>query len=91
MNGLEEKMRRVIVRAFLVVAGSLMAGGVALAQPKGEDRWEDQHPLGQVRDLSPHIAKIRAADHQLQQPLYIAIWTKVGGSFRHGIEKAGQP
>jgi len=33
--------------------------------------------------------EMRAADHQLQQPLFVANWTKVGGPVRHDVEKTG--
>ena len=33
--------------------------------------------------------EMRAADHQLLQPLWIASWTKVGGVNKHDIEKTG--
>jgi len=33
--------------------------------------------------------EMRATDHQLQQPLFVATWTKVGGPVRHDIEKTG--
>ncbi len=33
--------------------------------------------------------EMRATDHQLQQPLFVATWTKVGGPVRHDIEKSG--
>ena len=33
--------------------------------------------------------EMRATDHQLQQPLGIASWTKVGGANKHDIEKTG--
>jgi branched-chain amino acid transport system substrate-binding protein len=33
--------------------------------------------------------EMRAADHQLQQPLWIASWTKVGGAQRNDVEKTG--
>jgi branched-chain amino acid transport system substrate-binding protein len=33
--------------------------------------------------------EMRGADHQLQQPLFVATWTKLGGQVRHDIEKTG--
>jgi branched-chain amino acid transport system substrate-binding protein len=33
--------------------------------------------------------EMRAADHQLQQPLYVASWTKLGGPVKHDVEKTG--
>jgi branched-chain amino acid transport system substrate-binding protein len=33
--------------------------------------------------------EMRATDHQLQQPLFVATWTKLGGQVRHDIEKTG--
>lgn len=33
--------------------------------------------------------EMRASDHQLQQPLFIASWAKVGGPLKHDIEKTG--
>jgi len=33
--------------------------------------------------------EMRAADHQLQQPLYISTFTKAGGPVRHDAEKTG--
>jgi branched-chain amino acid transport system substrate-binding protein len=33
--------------------------------------------------------EMRAADHQLLQPLWISSWTKVGGPNKHDIEKTG--
>jgi branched-chain amino acid transport system substrate-binding protein len=33
--------------------------------------------------------EIRAADHQLLQPLWISTWSKVGGANKHDIEKTG--
>lgn len=39
---------------------------------------------------APHGAiEMRASDHQLLQPLWIASWTKAGGANRHDIEKTG--
>jgi branched-chain amino acid transport system substrate-binding protein len=38
-------------------------------------------PMGEV--------EMRAADHQLQQPLYVATFTKAGGAVRHDSEKTG--
>jgi branched-chain amino acid transport system substrate-binding protein len=33
--------------------------------------------------------EMRASDHQLQQPLFISSWAKVGGPLRHDVEKTG--
>jgi branched-chain amino acid transport system substrate-binding protein len=33
--------------------------------------------------------EMRASDHQLQQPLFISTWTKVGGAVKHDAEKTG--
>jgi branched-chain amino acid transport system substrate-binding protein len=33
--------------------------------------------------------EMRTADHQLLQPLWLVIWTKVGGQNKHDIEKTG--
>ena len=33
--------------------------------------------------------EMRGTDHQLQQPLYIATWAKLGGSVKHDVEKTG--
>ena len=33
--------------------------------------------------------EMRATDHQLQQPLFISVWTKVGGEVKHDAEKTG--
>jgi branched-chain amino acid transport system substrate-binding protein len=33
--------------------------------------------------------EMRAADHQLLQPLWISSWTKVGGQNKHDVEKTG--
>ncbi len=33
--------------------------------------------------------EMRAADHQLQQPLFVSSWTKAGGAVRHDVEKTG--
>jgi branched-chain amino acid transport system substrate-binding protein len=33
--------------------------------------------------------EMRASDHQLQQPLFISSWTKVGGAVKHDAEKTG--
>ena len=33
--------------------------------------------------------EMRAADHQLLQPLWVVSWTKVGGANKHDIEKTG--
>jgi len=33
--------------------------------------------------------EMRASDHQLQQPLFVATWTKLGGPVKHDIEKTG--
>jgi branched-chain amino acid transport system substrate-binding protein len=33
--------------------------------------------------------EMRATDHQLQQPLFVASWTKLGGPVKHDIEKTG--
>jgi branched-chain amino acid transport system substrate-binding protein len=43
-----------------------------------------------VKLNAPHGAiEMRAADHQLLQPLWISSWAKVGGPNRHDIEKTG--
>lgn len=33
--------------------------------------------------------EMRASDHQLQQPLFIASWAKTGGALKHDVEKTG--
>lgn len=33
--------------------------------------------------------EMRASDHQLQQPLFVATWTKLGGAVKHDVEKTG--
>jgi branched-chain amino acid transport system substrate-binding protein len=33
--------------------------------------------------------EMRAADHQLLQPLWISSWAKVGGPNKHDIERTG--
>jgi branched-chain amino acid transport system substrate-binding protein len=33
--------------------------------------------------------EMRAADHQILQPLFVASWVKVGGPLKHDIEKTG--
>ncbi len=33
--------------------------------------------------------EMRASDHQLQQPLFVASWTKLGGAVKHDVEKTG--
>jgi len=33
--------------------------------------------------------EMRASDHQLQQPLYVSVWTKTGGPVKHDSEKTG--
>ena len=33
--------------------------------------------------------EMRASDHQLQQPLFISTWTKLGGEVKHDSEKTG--
>lgn len=33
--------------------------------------------------------EMRAADHQLQQPLFIATWARLGGAVKHDVEKTG--
>lgn len=33
--------------------------------------------------------EMRASDHQLQQPLFISVWTKLGGEVKHESEKTG--
>jgi branched-chain amino acid transport system substrate-binding protein len=33
--------------------------------------------------------EMRGTDHQLQQPLFVATWTKLGGPVKHDIEKTG--
>jgi len=33
--------------------------------------------------------EMRAADHQLQQPLFISVWTKAGGEVKYDSEKTG--
>jgi branched-chain amino acid transport system substrate-binding protein len=38
-------------------------------------------PMGEI--------EMRAADHQLQQPLYVATFTKAGGAVKHDSEKTG--
>lgn len=48
------------------------------------------HTMSGMKMMSPTgEIEMRAADHQLQQPLYIATWTKVGGPIRHDVEKTG--
>jgi branched-chain amino acid transport system substrate-binding protein len=33
--------------------------------------------------------EMRASDHQLQQPLFISVWTKAGGEVKYDSEKTG--
>jgi branched-chain amino acid transport system substrate-binding protein len=33
--------------------------------------------------------EMRATDHQLQQPLFVSVWTKAGGEVKHESEKTG--
>ncbi len=33
--------------------------------------------------------EMRATDHQLQQPLFVSVWTKAGGEVKHDSEKTG--
>ncbi|MDZ7652199.1 MAG: branched-chain amino acid ABC transporter substrate-binding protein [Burkholderiaceae bacterium] len=33
--------------------------------------------------------EMRGTDHQLQQPLFVATWTRLGGPIKHDIEKTG--
>jgi branched-chain amino acid transport system substrate-binding protein len=48
------------------------------------------HTMSGMKMMSPTgEIEMRATDHQLQQPLYIATWTKVGGPIRHDVEKTG--
>ncbi|MCU0768904.1 MAG: branched-chain amino acid ABC transporter substrate-binding protein [Burkholderiaceae bacterium] len=43
-----------------------------------------------VKLEAPHgEIEMRASDHQLLQPLWIASWTRVGGANKHDVEKTG--
>jgi branched-chain amino acid transport system substrate-binding protein len=33
--------------------------------------------------------EMRASDHQLQQPLFVSVWTRAGGEVRHESEDTG--
>ena len=62
----------------------------AIKRTGSTDPLKVAYAMEGMRMDAPHGAiEMRASDHQLLQPLWIASWTKVGGANRHDIEKTG--
>jgi branched-chain amino acid transport system substrate-binding protein len=69
---------------------SLTAVADAMKRTKSTDPLRVAYAMEGAKWTAPHgEVEIRAADHQLLQPLWISSWTKVGGPNRHDIEKTG--
>ena len=67
---------------------TLLAEGIKRA--KSTDPLKVAYAMEGVKLTVPHgEIEMRATDHQLLQPLWIASWTKVGGPNRNDIEKTG--
>ena len=67
---------------------TLLAEGIKRA--KSTDPVKVAYAMEGVKLTVPHgDIEMRATDHQLLQPLWIASWTKVGGPNRNDIEKTG--
>ena len=67
---------------------TLLAEGIKRA--KSTDPLKVAYAMEGVKLTVPHgEIEMRATDHQLLQPLWIATWTKVGGPNRNDIEKTG--
>jgi len=64
--------------------------GEAMRRTGSADPLKVAYAMEGMKMDAPHgTIEMRASDHQLLQPLWIASWTKVGGANRHDIEKTG--
>ena len=62
----------------------------AMKRTKSTDPLKVAYAMEGAKMASLHgDIEMRAADHQLLQPLWISSWTKVGGPNKHDIEKTG--
>ena len=62
----------------------------AMKRSKSTDPLKVAYAMEGAKMQSIHgDIEMRAADHQLLQPLWISSWTKVGGPNKHDIEKTG--
>jgi branched-chain amino acid transport system substrate-binding protein len=64
--------------------------GAAMAQAKSTDPVKVAAALEgiKVKSFNGEV-EVRKADHQLQQPLYMAVWQKAGGKFPYSPENTG--
>jgi branched-chain amino acid transport system substrate-binding protein len=66
----------------------LLAEGIRRAG--STDPLKVAYAMEGVKLEAPHgEIEMRASDHQLLQPLWIASWTRVGGANKHDVEKTG--
>lgn len=66
----------------------LLAEGIRRAG--STDPLKVAYAMEGVKLNAPHgEIEMRASDHQLLQPLWIASWTRVGGANKHDVEKTG--
>jgi len=62
----------------------------SMKRAKSTDPLKVAYAMEGAKWTAPHgEVEMRAADHQLLQPLWISSWTKVGGPNKHDIEKTG--
>ena len=62
----------------------------AMKRTKSTDPLKVAYAMEGAKWTAPQgDVEMRAADHQLLQPLWISSWTKVGGPNKHDIEKTG--
>jgi len=62
----------------------------AMKRVKSTDPLKVAYAMEGAKMTSLHgDIEMRAADHQLLQPLWVSSWTKVGGPNRHDIERTG--
>lgn len=69
---------------------SLAVLAEAIRRAGSTDPLRVAYAMEGLKVAAPHgEIEMRAADHQLLQPLWISTWTRVGGPNRHDVEKTG--
>ena len=62
----------------------------AMKRTGSTDPLKVAYAMEGAKMTAPHgEVEMRAADHQLLQPLWVASWTRVGGQNKHDIERTG--
>jgi branched-chain amino acid transport system substrate-binding protein len=81
-----------VTRAAISSAGlePLDATHMAIMRTKSTDPLRVAYAMAGAKRAGVNgDIEMRAADHQLLQPLWVVSWTKVGGPNKHDIEKTG--